>query len=163
MIRGQGERLTQLGAPDFERLARACIDQVEGKARENRPGRFQGRDRLRGRMLPTEHMQRRRIEALHADRDAIYPGIAKRREPTGFDAGRVGLEGDLDVVGWLEQVPRVVDQHGDRVRLHQAGGAAAEEDRGQPASGRGAPPPRPVRGAARSGSGIAGCAPARGN
>ena len=131
MVGGQRQCLAQFHPPRFERLARACADHVERDAREDRPRRLQCGDRLRRRMLPPEQAQRRRIEALHADRDAVHAGLAKRREPFCLDAGGVRFEGDLDVVRRVEQAARVLDQRGHGLRLHQAGRAAAEEDRGQ--------------------------------
>ena len=60
------------------------------------------------------------------------PASRNAAKRLGLDAGRVGLQRDLDIVRRLEQAARIVDQRGHRLRLHQAGRAAAEEDRGQP-------------------------------
>src|SRR5205823_4293522 len=75
------------------------------------------------------------------------------REAPGLDAGRIGLQGDLDVVGRLEQAARVRDQCRDGVRLHQARCTATKEDRAQPPSAKpgGLPCQLPLEGGAETG------------
>ena len=93
----EAERPFQFGRPGLDRLARPGIDQVEGIAREMPAGRFKRGDRLVGGMLPAEEAERRRIERLHPQRHAIDAGFGQCGKAAGFDRGRIGFEGDLDV------------------------------------------------------------------
>ena len=131
MVMRQGERLAQFRPPVGHGLVRPCIDQVEGDAAEQRLGQFQRGNRLGRRMLPPEPAQGVFAQALDAHRDAVDPGVTKRREAGGLDAGGVGLQGDFEVGQRHEQPSGIGDQVGHGLRVHQAGGAAAEEDRGQ--------------------------------
>ena len=90
-------------------------------------------------MLPAQHAERIRVEALNADGRAVHAGGAVGCKAAGLDAGGIGFERDLEVVGWVEQAACVGDQVGNGFRFHQARRAAAEEDRGQAAA------PEPLR------------------
>ena len=98
MIRRERQRLAQFRPPRVRRLARPRIDQVERDARETPPAPSPAPRSPAPRSAPAQQPQRRRIEALHADRDPVHPGIAERREAPRLDAGRIGLQRDLDVV-----------------------------------------------------------------
>ena len=134
MIRRQRERLAQFGPPGFERLARPRIDQIERDAREDRPRRLQRGDRLRRRVLPSEHHS--------AAGSRLCTPIDTRFTPASRNAANrpastlVGLASSVISMSSAGANRRraSVDQRGHRVRLHQAGRAAAEEDRGQPAA-----------------------------
>src|SRR4051794_4444023 len=90
-------------------------------------------------MLPSKQTQVRIVEALNPNGDAADTCGPKCSEAPSFDAGRIGLQGDFDIVCRLEQTLRVRDQQGDRLRFHQAWRAATEKDRRQ------SPPAKPCR------------------
>ena len=86
-----------------------------------------------------------RIEALHAERHAVHPGRAERGEPSGLDAGRVGLQRDLDVRRRLEQA-RARRRSAPPPSPAPSGSACRRRRRSSPAAGgRAAPPPTPAR------------------
>ena len=85
-------------------------------------------------MAAAEPGQRGVVERLHAEGEPVDAGRAEGGQPATLHAGRVGFQGDFYVVRRLEQAGRVLDQGGDRLGRHQAGGATAEENRGERAS-----------------------------
>ena len=91
----------EFGLPGLRRLAGPGIDQVEGigaeRCRARAPIAVQ---RLRRRLCSRPRkLQIRVVQRLHAERDAVDAGRAVAAEALGLDAGRVGLERDLDAVG----------------------------------------------------------------
>src|SRR3546814_7719815 len=74
------------------------------------------------------------IERLHPERHAVDAGVAEAVEPGRLDRGRVGLQGDLEVVGDPEGLADGVEHGGRRFRLHQRRRAAAEEHALDPAT-----------------------------
>ena len=89
---------------------------------------LQGGDGLAHIVLAAEHAQRLRVQALHAQRDAVDAGGGVLGQAAGLHAGGVGFQCDLDIRQRGEQAAGFGDQACHIVRLHQAGGAAAEED-----------------------------------
>ena len=61
-------------------------------------------------MLPPEPPQVRLVQALHADGDAVNPGIAIARKTAGLDARRVGFQSDLEVVRGRKKGARAGDE-----------------------------------------------------
>ena len=139
-------------------LPRPRVDQVERHARKNPPRHLQRRHRLSHRVLPPQHPQRHRIEALHAQRHPVHPGRTERRQPAGLDAGRVGLQRDLDARAPASNSrARILDQRGHRLRL-PSGWACRRRRRSTPGgAARAAPPPTPAPGAAPRQTAPAGC------
>ena len=60
--------------------------------------------------------------------DPVHAGLAERLQLGPLDAGRIGLQRDLQVRHGCEQPGCVGDEGRDRLRVHQARRAAAEED-----------------------------------
>ena len=94
---GQPQRFGQLVLPILERLARAGIDQVEARAREDRLRQPHGGDGFVDRVAAAQFGQRAFAQRLHAERDAVDAGGAVAAEAVGLDRGRVGFERDLGV------------------------------------------------------------------
>ena len=82
-------------------------------------------------MLSPEQPEGIVAQTLHAERKPVDAGVAKRRQPAGLHAGRIGLERDFEVGRGVEQAARVRDQRRRGLGFHQARRAAAEEDRQQ--------------------------------
>ncbi len=131
VVGGERQRLAQLRAPGGQRLLRAGVDQVEGQAGEGRARELQRGARLGGVVLPAEHAQGVGVERLHAEREAVHPGLPEGGEPPRLHAGRVGLQRHLEVRQRREQPGRVLQQGGHGGGVHQARRAAAEEHRAE--------------------------------
>ena len=86
-------------------------------------------------MQPPERLERRIIQCLHAQRDAIDAGRAKAAKARRLDAGRVGFEAHFDIAGYRPVPGDGVKDRTDGCGLHQRRRAAAEEDRGDGSSG----------------------------
>src|SRR4030095_10901456 len=88
-----GGRACQFLRPAFGGLARARIDQVERVSIENGTGDRNCIERLLRGMEPAKFFQRRIVEGLHAERNAVDAGGMETSESRGFHASRVGLRG----------------------------------------------------------------------
>ena len=97
MIRRECQSLTQFRPPGSFLLARARIDQIKGKARENTARGFQCGNRLRHIMLAAKKAQRFGIQGLHAKACAIDAGLPKCRKLRCLHAGWVGFQRDFDI------------------------------------------------------------------
>ena len=64
---------------------------------------------------------------MDAKGGSVNAGVAESFEFPPFYAGWVGLQGDLEIIGGVEQAAGVGDQVRDGGRVHQGGGAATEE------------------------------------
>ena len=93
------QRPVELARPVGRRLPGNGVDQVERDAAEDAkaPPRWRGR-RLGG-VGAAEEAQDLVVERLDADGEAIDAGVAEGAEAAGFAGGRVGLQGDLAVLG----------------------------------------------------------------
>ncbi len=131
VVGGEGERLCEFRAPGRERLARPRIDEVEGDARKNAPPDFERGDRLGDRVLAAEPLQVGLMQALDADGNAVHPGGAVAREAPRLDAGGIGFQRDFEIGLGCEESLCPGDERAHRFGLHQAWGAAAEEDGAQ--------------------------------
>ncbi len=133
MIGSMSEREGELIFPLAHGLAFARIDQIERDAIEMLLGeRQRGQRFLRG-MLAAERLEAVIVERLHAERGSVDPGGTVARELLRLDAGGVGFERDLDIVG---NAPMAGDGLEDRVhcrRPHQRRRTAAKENAGDPA------------------------------
>ena len=97
MIARHRQRGIELVAPRCERLPRPRIDQIEREAREE-PRRERDRvPRLTRIVAAAEEFQRRIVERLHAERDAVNAGSAQLGKARGLDRGRIGFERDLEI------------------------------------------------------------------
>ena len=67
------------------------------------------------------------VKTLHAETDAVYPGVAITREGTMLDGARIRLQRDFDVVGQAQPRRNVIDDFRDGVRREQARRTAAEK------------------------------------
>ncbi|GJE60415.1 hypothetical protein MPOCJGCO_2527 [Methylobacterium trifolii] len=124
------DRIRQLGPPRRRRLAGAGVDQVEGGAGERRlrdPDRL---ERLRGAVQAPERLQRGVVERLDAERHPVDPGGPVAAKTPRLDAGGVGLQGDLGLGRHRPGRGHRLQQARHRLRPHQRGRAAAEEDAG---------------------------------
>ena len=124
------QSFAQLGPPRGRRLAGAGVDQVEGRAREDRLGDLDRRQRLRRVVEAAERPQGRVVQRLYAERDAVDAGRAVAAEAAGLDTRRVRLQGDLGVGRHAPVARHGLKQAGDRRGLHQRGRPAAQEDAG---------------------------------
>ena len=104
------------------------IDQIEADPRETIAGNVEGRAGLGHRMHPAQTAQIVVVQRLNAHRHAVDPAIGKGAEPAHLDAGRVGLQRDLDVIGKGPGAAGGLNDAGHGLGGHQAGGAAAKED-----------------------------------
>ena len=139
VVGAESERAVELCPPGRQVLAGPGVDQVERDARKQQARQLERGNGLLGGVLPAEEDQRVRVQALDPERDAVDAGGAEGAEPSRLDAGRVGLERDLEVGRRVEQPGRVCDQVGDGGRVHQARRTATEEDRAE------RPPSQPRR------------------
>src|SRR5690606_36938976 len=125
------ERAAELRRPAGRGLAGTAVDQIERVALEQARRQVDRGERLAGRALAAEKGERRVVERLHAERDAVDPGCAKRAEALRLARGRVGLEGDLEIGRRGKASGGTLDHRRDRLWRHERRGAAAEEDRAQ--------------------------------
>ena len=99
MARVQRQSVRQFLAPVFLGLELPGIDKVQAGPVENRIGDIPSLQGLGGAVAATQKPQRLVVQRLHAQRDAIDPGIGKGLKLAAFDGGRVGLQRDLYIVG----------------------------------------------------------------
>ena len=124
------------GALDVSRRRLDCLvrnpeHEVERDVGEARRARgAEGALGVAARVHPVELLQRRIVEGLDADADAVHARFSQRAEALGLRSTRVRLERDL-------AIRRQVERRGDEVqnaprlfRREQRGRAAAEEYRG---------------------------------
>ena len=116
---------------------RPRIDQIERIALERRARDLHRIERFLRGVQPAELLQRRIIERLHAERDAIDAGRAVAAKTRRLDAGRIGLERDFDVGRDRPVLADRIEDRADRRGLHQRRRAAAHED-GRDRAGSGA-------------------------
>ncbi|MND87682.1 hypothetical protein D3C80_796890 [compost metagenome] len=90
-----------------------------------------GADRFLAVVDAPQGLELGRLEALHADGQAIDAELAVGGELGLLEGAGVGFEGDLDVAGEGHPLLDAVQQPADGIGAEQAGGAAAEEDGGQ--------------------------------
>ena len=129
--------LGQLAAPAGDVLTLAGIDQVEADPGECFTCNIEGAARLRGAVQSPQAPQRSIIKRLYSHGNPVHPASAEGAEPARLDRGRVGLKGDLEIIGDRPQPADLVDHGRHGVGIHQAGRAAAEEHAAQhPARGQ---------------------------
>ncbi len=135
MFGGFGKRPRQFLGPLLRCLLRPRVNEIERIAFEHAARDRHRIQRLARRMQAPERAKRMIVKRLHAERHAVDAGSAVAAKARGFDAGRIGFEGDFGV-GRDMPVPRHrIEHRGDGRRLHQRRRAAAEEDRGDRAAG----------------------------
>ena len=122
MLGGFGDRALELGAPRLRRLARPRVDEIERIALERRARDLHRIERFLRGVQPAEFLQRRIVERLHAERHAIDAGRAIAAKARRLDAGRIGLERDLDVG---RDRPVLADRVEDRADGRRAASATA--------------------------------------
>ena len=140
MIRRQRQRLAQFRPPGGRASGPAAHRSGRTRCAETSPARSPAR-----RSPAPPNAAGRASAAPPASR--LCTPIETRFTPASRNAAKraastlVGLASSVISMSsaGVEQPPRIVDQRGDRLRLHQARRAAAEEDRGQP------PAPEPRR------------------
>ena len=136
MLGPEAERAGEFGLPVAHRLARPRGDEIEADAREGRL-RDVERGEASGEIVrAAEEPERVIVQGLQAEADAVDARRAEARKARGFDRGGIGFKRDLDLGVGGPQVVRALGHGGDRGGVHQRGGAAAEEDAGQPVTGR---------------------------
>ena len=67
------------------------------------------------------------VEGLYPHGDAVDTRVTKALELSGLDGCRIGFERDFCIFGQAPYLPDLADDSRDRLRLHQAGRASAEE------------------------------------
>ena len=129
VLAGLGQSELEFARPLGRLLPRPGVDQVERVARKHRARDGDGIERLARRMHAAELRQRPIVQRLNAERHPVDPGGPVAAKARGLDAGRVGFERDLDIGRHGPMPGDGVEDRRHRCRLHQRGGAAAEEDR----------------------------------
>ena len=130
VLGGFCDREFQFAGPGLGGLIGAGIDQIEGIALE-RTARDRNRvQRLTRAMQTPEHLQRRIVQRLHAERDAVDAGAAIAGETRGFHTGGIGLQRHFSIGGDAPVFANRIQDCTDRLRPHQRGRAAAEKNRG---------------------------------
>ena len=129
-VRGaERERGLEVGERALARLLRQRIHQVEVEVVEARGGEFRDRGAdLAGTVDPPEHRERRRIERLRAERDAVDAGFRVAREAAVLDRPGIRLHRDLGIRPEREPRGEAFDERRDRADAEERGRAAAEED-----------------------------------
>ena len=84
MAPGEGDGFRQLPPPVIGRLAGKRIDEIEGKPGDGAPGRLDGAPGLIRLVPAAEERQRRVVEGLDADGEAVDAGIGEGGEQGGF-------------------------------------------------------------------------------
>ena len=136
MLRRFRDRVPQFLGPHRWRLVGTRVNQIEGIAIEDGARDRHRLQRLARGMQASESLQRRIVQRLHAERHAVDARRAIAAEPRGLDAGRIGFQRDLDVIGDAPIFSDRVEDGADGLRPHQGRRAAAEENRGHLAAGR---------------------------
>ncbi len=119
VVAGEGDRVLQFAPPGRRRLARAGVDQIERDTRQVAGGKGERRRGFGGGMAATEEGEGVVVEGLNAEGEAIDAGQTITGEAFGFGRGRVGFEGDLDVVGEAPVAGDRIDDRADGGRRHQ--------------------------------------------
>ena len=136
----------------LRRLPRPGVDQIERIAVERFPRDGDGVERLLRGVHAAKLFQRRIVERLHAERDAVDAGGAIAAKARRLDAGRIGFERDLDIGRHGPVLADGVEDRADGLGLHQRRRAAAEEDARHGAAAARAPRSRRSRSGTRAGS-----------
>lgn len=96
-------------------------------------------------MLAAQESQRRRIECLHTEGNAVHTGAAEILQAQSLDARWVGFQGNLEIRLGVEDCRGLIDQIAHGCRLHQAWGAATEKNGSQRAATEALCLPRKLR------------------
>ena len=128
MRRLEGQCLLDVGFQIGWRLARQGVHQVEVEGLEVALRFFDGGDGLGAVVHPPQRLQLGIVKALHANRQAVDPGLAKGLETVGLEGAGIGLQRDFGV-GFQRQAGADVGQQAvDAVGREQAGCATPNED-----------------------------------
>ena len=122
---------TQFIGPAVQVLPRPGVDQVDGDPGEGALRLRDGVPRGAGVVIAAQRGEGLVVERLHPQRQAVHAGAGEGVEPRRLGVGGIGLQCDLQIVGWGPQIAGGVDHARRRRRIHQGRRAAAEEDRGQ--------------------------------
>jgi hypothetical protein len=131
MLGPQVDRSAELIGPGSGRLARQSVDHVDGepgKGLRRRLGRAHGGRRI---VVAPQEPQRRIVQRLQAQRQAVHAGPGEGGETGRFGVGGIGLQRHFEIRGRTPQGASRRDDRRRPVRIHQRRRAAAEEDRGQ--------------------------------
>ncbi len=112
-----------------QRLIRQRVHQVEIDALEMRLRQVDGAARLVAGMDASERGEFRIVETLDAERKPIHAGGAIGSKTCGLDGAGVGFERDLGIGQERHAHADCREQRIDGFARHQAGRAAADEDR----------------------------------
>ena len=97
MLRRDREQLVEVGFELREPLVGCREDQVARQGLESgRTSRLQRETRFVGAVGAPEAFQRRVVEALDSERQAVHARLSETGQPLAFHAARVHLECDLD-------------------------------------------------------------------
>ena len=134
MAGAEPQRAGKLRLPLRRGLAGQGTDQIERDPRKVLLGHLKRLQAFSGVMQPPEEAQRGIVERLQTERHPVDPGTGQRGIVGSLNRRGVALQCDLDPFGKAPQVFGLTKQSLDQRRGHQAGGAAAEEDRFKPFS-----------------------------
>jgi len=125
--RAQRQRDVQVAAQLREALLRQRVHQVEVEGLEEAGRRLDRGAGLRRVVDAADALQRRVVEALHADRQPRHPGRAIGLEALALEGAGVGLQRDLGQRLQRQARADVRQQPVDAGRIEQAGRTAADE------------------------------------
>ena len=129
MFGAERQGLGQLGAPSFQILTGARIDQIERNAGKYPLCQRQCRFGLAHIVQAAQEPQIRIVQRLDAQGEPAHAGFRIIGEARRVRARRIGFQRDFHIVGAAPQARRRLDHPPDRARAHQGRRAAAEEDR----------------------------------
>jgi hypothetical protein len=119
----------------LQRLPRQGIHQIEIEIAElRRRSSATARCVSSAGVNAAQRLQRPRRKGLRAQRHAIDAGITITGKAAALDGAGIGLQGHFRVIGECDSLPQLAQQPAEILRLKQAGRAAAEEYRVDPAA-----------------------------
>ena len=129
----QRARRVQRIAPDLHGLPRQGVHQIQtdiikaARARQTHRVR-----RLRGIMDPADGGKQSRIEALHADGQAVYARFAVGMQLARIDRAGIGFQRNFRIIIKFRVCAQFAQYLRDIARVHQGRRAAAEENAAHP-------------------------------
>ena len=127
MVNRQCQSLIQLGFPLLDGLVLPCIDQIETDTFKTVAGYVKRCHCFSHGMYPTQSLKVTVVQGLNSHRNPIDASIPKSLKLPRFNGSRIGLQCDFGIIGHGPEAPNMVQNGRDRVRVHQAGRAAAKE------------------------------------
>jgi hypothetical protein len=132
----EGDGLLQGAFPDFERLARQAVDQIDrDRVEAGRAGDLDALPRLLGSVPAAQELQGLRVEGLNPQGEKTDAEIPPGADALRIDVLGIGLEGNPDALLDRKVFADGFEDPSVVLRRESGGRAAAEVDRVDPLEG----------------------------